>query len=63
VARGPRRAARKRAKAVAEQCVAGNAVRDAIHAVQAEAAVVIGIAAASSTIASSRRTTRYRHCS
>ena len=54
MARGPRRAARKRAKAVAEQCVAGNAVRDAIHAVQAEAAVVIGIAAASSTIASSR---------
>jgi len=54
VARGQRRAARKRAKAVAEQGVAGNAVRDAIHAVQAEAAVVIGIAAAGSTIASSR---------
>ena len=55
VARGQRRAARKRAKAVAEQGVAGNAVRDAIHAVQAEAAVVIGIAAAGgSTIVSSR---------
>ena len=55
VARGQRRAARKRAKAVAEQGVAGNAVRDAIHAVQAEAAVVIGIAAAGgSSIVSSR---------
>jgi hypothetical protein len=54
VARGQRRAARKRAKAVAEQGVAGNAVRDAIHAVQAEAAVVIGIAAAGSTIVSTR---------
>jgi golgi phosphoprotein 3 len=54
VARGQRRAARKRAKAVAEQGVAGNAVRDAIHAVQPEAAVVIGIAAAGSTVASSR---------
>jgi hypothetical protein len=54
VDRGQRRAARKRAKAVAEQGVAGNAVRDAIHAVQAEAAVVIGIAAAGSVVANSR---------
>ena len=55
VARGERRAARKRAKAVAEQGLAGNAVRDAIHAVQAEAAVVIGIAAAGSSIAAGSR--------
>jgi hypothetical protein len=55
VARGQRRAARKRAKAVAEQGVAGSAVRDAIHAVQAEAAVVIGIAAAGSTIVAGSR--------
>ena len=54
VAKGQRRAARKRAKTVAEQGVAGNAVRDAIHAVQAEAAVVIGIAAAGSTVVGSR---------
>lgn len=54
VARGQRRAARKRAKALAEHGVAGTAVRDAIRAVQT--AVVVAVAAgASSTVAGSRR--------
>jgi len=51
VPRNQRRAARKRAKAVAEQGLAGTAVRDAIRAVQA--GVIAAMVASTSSTASS----------